>query len=297
MKRQILKMLATGLLLALPAIANAATNGFATTNVNMRSGPSTRYPAVVVVPAGAPIVIHGCLNNVNWCDVSFARGRGWVSGSYIQAATSSAGSMSIRNIIARSASRRSPSTWIPTGSAITATVTSTASATAGGAGTTGVMCRRRRAITTAVAMIRSAIPTATARMAGIVTRTGIAWTTGTATTTAAATIVEIRAASGTGGIDRTAIGTIAVMASATVGGGKRVRVPTTAAVRRPVSMDVRPTVRARRPDAEPRSRSQRKLCISRGVPPRLISPLRPHDLFAKRTPQKPRSSKAGATRV
>lgn len=85
MKRQILKMLATGLLLALPAIANAATNGFATTNVNMRSGPSTRYPAVVVVPAGAPIVIHGCLNNVNWCDVSFARGRGWVSGSYIQA--------------------------------------------------------------------------------------------------------------------------------------------------------------------------------------------------------------------
>lgn len=85
MKRQISKLLVAGVLLVLPAVANAATNGFATTNVNMRSGPSTQYPAVVVVPSGAPIVIHGCLSNVNWCDVSFARGRGWVSGNYIQA--------------------------------------------------------------------------------------------------------------------------------------------------------------------------------------------------------------------
>lgn len=84
MKRHILKILAVGILMALPSVASAATNGFATTNVNMRSGPSTRYPAVVVVPAGAPIVVNGCLDNVNWCDVSFARGRGWVSGSYIQ---------------------------------------------------------------------------------------------------------------------------------------------------------------------------------------------------------------------
>jgi uncharacterized protein YraI len=80
-----LKALAVGILMALPSVAAAATNGFATANVNMRSGPSTRYPAVVVIPAGAPIVINGCLNTVNWCDVSFARGRGWVSGNYIQA--------------------------------------------------------------------------------------------------------------------------------------------------------------------------------------------------------------------
>lgn len=85
MKRHILKALAVGILMALPSVAAAATNGFATANVNMRSGPSTRYPAVVVIPAGAPIVINGCLNTVNWCDVSFARGRGWVSGNYIQA--------------------------------------------------------------------------------------------------------------------------------------------------------------------------------------------------------------------
>jgi uncharacterized protein YraI len=83
-KRHILKALAVGVLMALPSVAAAATNGFATANVNMRSGPSTSYPAVVVIPAGAPIVINGCLNTVNWCDVSFARGRGWVSGNYIQ---------------------------------------------------------------------------------------------------------------------------------------------------------------------------------------------------------------------
>ncbi|SIQ64209.1 Uncharacterized conserved protein YraI [Rhizobium sp. RU35A] len=85
MKRQVLKALATGLLLLSPSIAAAAANGYATADVNMRSGPSTRYPAVVVVPRGAPIVINGCLDSVNWCDVTFSRGRGWVSGTYIQA--------------------------------------------------------------------------------------------------------------------------------------------------------------------------------------------------------------------
>ena len=81
MRRHILKALAVAGLCAVPAVASAATNGFATANVNMRSGPSTRYPAVVVIPVGAPIVINGCLNTVNWCDVTFARGRGWVSGN------------------------------------------------------------------------------------------------------------------------------------------------------------------------------------------------------------------------
>lgn len=70
--------------LALPALAQAAA-GFATANVNMRSGPSTAYPAVVVIPVGARLEIHGCLAAESWCDVSFAGGRGWVSGRYIQA--------------------------------------------------------------------------------------------------------------------------------------------------------------------------------------------------------------------
>ena len=84
MKHFLVQAAAVGALLLAPSIAAAAANGYAIANVNMRSGPSTRYPAVVVVPAGAPITIYGCLSNVNWCDVSFSRGRGWVSGTYIQ---------------------------------------------------------------------------------------------------------------------------------------------------------------------------------------------------------------------
>lgn len=73
-------------LVAVPSIADAAVRGFSTANVNMRSGPSTAYPAVTVIPVGAPVTIHGCMSSVNWCDVAFAGGRGWVSGNYVQAA-------------------------------------------------------------------------------------------------------------------------------------------------------------------------------------------------------------------
>nr|WP_234936233.1 SH3 domain-containing protein [Agrobacterium rubi] len=72
-------------LVAAPALAEAATQGFSTANVNMRSGPSTAYPAVVVIPNGAPLTIHGCLSDTPWCDVSFSYGRGWVAGRYVQA--------------------------------------------------------------------------------------------------------------------------------------------------------------------------------------------------------------------
>ena len=68
---------------ALPAVAEAAT-AFSTANVNMRSGPSPRYPAVIVVPAGTRVNIQGCMSSAYWCDVSFAGYRGWVSGSYLQ---------------------------------------------------------------------------------------------------------------------------------------------------------------------------------------------------------------------
>jgi uncharacterized protein YraI len=68
---------------ALPALAEAA-EGYATANVNMRAGPSTAYPAVTLIPAGAPLAINGCLPDVPWCDVSFVGGRGWVAGRYVQ---------------------------------------------------------------------------------------------------------------------------------------------------------------------------------------------------------------------
>ncbi|WP_438753653.1 SH3 domain-containing protein [Pararhizobium sp. O133] len=83
-----MKALALGAIAALASLVPAtawAVEGFATANVNMRSGPSTRYPAVTVIPVGTSVEIHGCLSDVPWCDVSFYNGRGWVAGRYVQA--------------------------------------------------------------------------------------------------------------------------------------------------------------------------------------------------------------------
>lgn len=71
-----------------PALAQAAT-AYSTANVNLRAGPSTSYPAVVVIPDGSKLQVFGCLQSPNWCDVGFAGGRGWVSGTYIQMSYSS----------------------------------------------------------------------------------------------------------------------------------------------------------------------------------------------------------------
>lgn len=84
MKNLFAKIAAAGLFMLAPVVAQAA-EGYSTANVNMRAGPSTRYPAVAVIPAGSSVEIRGCLSDVNWCDVEFYGGRGWVSGQYVQA--------------------------------------------------------------------------------------------------------------------------------------------------------------------------------------------------------------------
>lgn len=75
--------LAAGLIGVLPPAAQAAEKAVATANVNLRAGPSTRYPVVLTVPVGAPMLVHGCLATMSWCDVGFAGARGWVAASYV----------------------------------------------------------------------------------------------------------------------------------------------------------------------------------------------------------------------
>lgn len=75
---------ALGLLAISAAPASAAVSGFTTANVNQRSGPSTSYPPIVVIPAGSPITIYGCLNDDSWCDIAWGGNRGWMSSSYLQ---------------------------------------------------------------------------------------------------------------------------------------------------------------------------------------------------------------------
>ena len=68
---------------AVPAEARPWT-GYAVADVNERAGPSTLYPAIVVIPAGAPVLIYGCLEDYSWCDVSWGPYRGWMAATYLE---------------------------------------------------------------------------------------------------------------------------------------------------------------------------------------------------------------------
>ena len=83
MKARLAMALVCGALLApLQAFADP---GYATTAVNLRAGPGTGYPAIVVVPRHASVNILGCLNGYSWCDVSWGAYRGWIAGDYLRA--------------------------------------------------------------------------------------------------------------------------------------------------------------------------------------------------------------------
>lgn len=69
--------------LGLAGPAQAAAPGYATTDVNMRTGPSTRYQVIRVVPGGGRVTIYGCLQGRSWCDVRYGGHRGWVSAHYL----------------------------------------------------------------------------------------------------------------------------------------------------------------------------------------------------------------------
>ena len=58
-------------------------NGYAVTNVNLRAGPGTEYPVIVMVPSRAPISILGCLPDYSWCDSLFQGSRGWMRSIYL----------------------------------------------------------------------------------------------------------------------------------------------------------------------------------------------------------------------
>ncbi len=73
---------AAALVVAAPTAALAA-RGYATDAVKMRAGPGTEYPVVTVIPDSARVNIHGCLSDIDWCDVTWSGDRGWVSANYL----------------------------------------------------------------------------------------------------------------------------------------------------------------------------------------------------------------------
>lgn len=61
-----------GFLLAL-SVATAANAAeipvVSTISVNLRAGPALSYPVVDRLPAGAHLVLHGCVAGYAWCEV------------------------------------------------------------------------------------------------------------------------------------------------------------------------------------------------------------------------------------
>ena len=70
-------------LITLSVHAAKAADAYTTTNVSMRAGPSSDYPRVTVLNAGAPVTVYGCLQDYSWCDTSFRDARGWVAATYL----------------------------------------------------------------------------------------------------------------------------------------------------------------------------------------------------------------------
>lgn len=69
-------ILAVGLLVA-GSVAASARPATVTTDLNVRSGPGTRYAVVGSLPAGARVDVGGCTGN--WCRV----GGGYANASYL----------------------------------------------------------------------------------------------------------------------------------------------------------------------------------------------------------------------
>jgi uncharacterized protein YraI len=86
--RRVVVALAVAIVTAAAAMVGSAEaqrpNGYPITNVNLRAGPGTYYPPLLVVPSRAPIAILGCLGDYTWCDVIFEGNRGWMRSIYLQ---------------------------------------------------------------------------------------------------------------------------------------------------------------------------------------------------------------------
>jgi uncharacterized protein YraI len=84
LNKKVLKAgLASVALLASAGVAMAAP-GFATGNVNVRTGPGTGYTAVDTLRRGERVDVEGCRGG--WCYVQKRGPDGWVSVNYLSAA-------------------------------------------------------------------------------------------------------------------------------------------------------------------------------------------------------------------
>jgi uncharacterized protein YraI len=74
---------ATTALFLAPSLAQAA-QGVIVANTALHAGPDDQFPPVDEVQAGTNVDVNGCLTGFTWCDISFQRDRGWVTGQDLE---------------------------------------------------------------------------------------------------------------------------------------------------------------------------------------------------------------------
>lgn len=66
-----------GLLAFGASVANAG-EGRIVGRADLLAGPAKNFPNVRILPDGTEVQVHGCLQNRQWCDVTWRGKRGWV---------------------------------------------------------------------------------------------------------------------------------------------------------------------------------------------------------------------------
>jgi uncharacterized protein YraI len=75
--------------LAFIGAAQAQTNGTATTDLNIRSGPGPEQPVIGLIKARQQTRILGCIEGSLWCQVDFRGQIGWAYSQYMSLAAGS----------------------------------------------------------------------------------------------------------------------------------------------------------------------------------------------------------------
>ena len=76
-------LLSTAIVGILASPAAAALSASATTELNLRAGPGPQYEIQNVIPADAEVDVAGCLDQAEWCEVSYDGTQGWAYAAYL----------------------------------------------------------------------------------------------------------------------------------------------------------------------------------------------------------------------
>lgn len=79
MKRAII--FTTAALFAAPVFAE--TYATVATDLNLRDGAGSEYEIITVIPAGAEVIVEGCLEDYDWCEVAYDNMSGWAYAPYL----------------------------------------------------------------------------------------------------------------------------------------------------------------------------------------------------------------------